>query len=112
MNAVELIGFQHGSCTDHGIGYLGGDGRAVHSQTLQPPSITLTVPVVKADSSLARYTASDAISSGEPKRPVGWRCRKNWRASGPPPSPAMRSSSEGVCTVPGHIALQRMPLPT
>jgi hypothetical protein len=25
-----------------------------HSQTLQPPSITLTVPVVNADSSLAR----------------------------------------------------------
>ena len=35
-----------------------GDGgdvpRPVHRQTLQPPSITLTVPVVKADSSLAR----------------------------------------------------------
>ena len=26
----------------------------VHRQTLQPPSITFTVPVVKADSSLAR----------------------------------------------------------
>ena len=35
----------------------GGDGGNVshaHCQTLQPPSITLTVPVVKADSSLAR----------------------------------------------------------
>src|SRR5215510_10950039 len=107
MNAVELIGFQHGSCTDHGIGYLGGDGRAVHSQTLQPPSITLTVPVVKAASSLARYTARAAISSAEPKRPVGCRCMKNFRASCPPPSEAIRSSRDGVCTVPGQIALQR-----
>ena len=31
-----------------------GNGRYVHCQTLQPPSITFTVPVVKADSSLAR----------------------------------------------------------
>ena len=31
-----------------------GDGGNVHDQTLQPPSITFTVPVVKVDSSLAR----------------------------------------------------------
>ena len=49
----------------HGIGQPldrehGDDGRAVgdrgdvHGQTLQPPSITFTVPVVKVASSLAR----------------------------------------------------------
>ena len=49
----------------HGVGHpldrqhrndrrQGGDGRNIHGQTLQPPSITLTVPVVKAASSLAR----------------------------------------------------------
>ena len=32
----------------------GGDGSNVHDQMLQPPSTTLMVPVVKADSSLAR----------------------------------------------------------
>jgi hypothetical protein len=48
-----------------------GDGRNIHRQTLQPPSITFTVPVVKADSSLARYSARAAISSADPKRPVG-----------------------------------------
>ena len=49
----------------HGIGHpfdredgddrrQGDDGRDIHSQTLQPPSMTFTVPVVKAASSLAR----------------------------------------------------------
>ena len=38
--------------------------------------ITWVVPVVKADSSLARYTAMPAISSGVPRRPLGWRARK------------------------------------
>ena len=32
----------------------GRDGQNIHRQTLQPPSITFTVPVVKAASSLAR----------------------------------------------------------
>ena len=31
------------------------------------------VPVVNEDSSLARYTASAAISSTRPSRPIGWR---------------------------------------
>ncbi len=49
----------------HGVGHpldredrddrrQGGDGRDIHGQTLQPPSMTFTVPVVKAASSLAR----------------------------------------------------------
>ena len=54
----------------------------------------------------------DMIRGRTTHRPVGWRCRKKRRASGPPPKPAMRSSSDGVWTVPGQIALQRMPLPT
>ena len=36
-----------------------------------PPSITITEPVTNADSSLARYTAISAISSGRPMRPKG-----------------------------------------
>ena len=36
---------------------------------LQPPSIRNAVPVTKADSSLARYNAAAAISSGRAMRP-------------------------------------------
>ena len=36
---------------------------------LQPPSIRKAVPVTKADSSLARYRAAAAISSGVPILP-------------------------------------------
>ena len=35
--------------------------------------MTCAVPVVKPDSSDARYTASAAISALLPTRPIGWR---------------------------------------
>ena len=38
--------------------------------------MTWAVPVVKDDSSLARYTARAAISSARPRRPMGWRSTK------------------------------------
>ena len=72
------------------------------------------VPVVNADSSEARYTASAAISAVEPTRPIGWRetnqasaCAIVWPVDSA--SAAMRSRSEGDSTVPGQIALQRTP---
>jgi hypothetical protein len=40
-------------------------------QLIQPPSMMWIWPVVKADSSLARYRASWASSSGLPRRPIG-----------------------------------------
>src|SRR5450830_1324369 len=67
----------------------------------QPPSMIWAVPVVKDDSSLARYTASAAISSARPRLwPLAWAWA--W----------MRCCSEGDMTVPGQMALQRMPCPT
>ena len=46
-----------------------------------PPSTTRAVPVVKADSSLARYTARAAISPAVPTRPMGWRAMRAARTS-------------------------------
>ena len=74
---------------------------------MKPPSTTMSTPVVKAASSLARYTAMAAISSAVPSRPIFWRATNFSRPSGP--AAAARSSIEGVSTVPGQIALQRMP---
>ena len=60
----------------------------------------MIVPVVYDDSSEARYRASAAISSGAPKRPIGWRSVKALRtASVSRPCAlawaARRSSSDG-----------------
>src|SRR5690606_13681200 len=90
---------------------------SVTVQPDQPPSMTCAVPVVNADSSLARYTASAATSSARPMRPMGWRAIKAacTVASAWPLTracSAMRWRSEGESTVPGQIALQRMPWPT
>jgi hypothetical protein len=48
---------------------------------VHPPSTTCICPVVKADSSDARYTARAAISSGRPRRPIGCRAMKASRTS-------------------------------
>jgi hypothetical protein len=47
---------------------------AVHA-TSQPPSTTITVPVVKEDASLARWSAASATSSALPNRFMAWRLR-------------------------------------
>ena len=39
---------------------------------LQPPSMMKSLPVMKEASSLARYSAAAAISSGRPIRPNAW----------------------------------------
>src|SRR5690606_34942791 len=90
---------------------------SVTVQPDQPPSIICAVPVVNADSSLARYTASDATSSARPMRPMGWRATNaaSTVASAWPLTracSAIRWRSEGESAVPGQIALQRMPWPT
>src|SRR3954453_14166971 len=64
-------------------------------------------PVVKALSSLARYTASAPISSAVPSRPIGWRLTNISRPPGP--AAAARFSIDGVSMVPGQIAFQRVP---
>ena len=48
-------------------------------QIIQPPSMTWIWPVVKPDSSLARCSASAAISSGLPSLPMGWRASNSAR---------------------------------
>ena len=78
-----------------------------------PPSMTSVCPVMNCVSSDPRYTANAAISSGVPSRPMACRAMNPVRAASSDPAAAalaaMRSSRLGVCTVPGQMALQRMP---
>src|SRR5258705_6795902 len=55
------------------LGFESGKG-AVHAAS-QPPSTTITVPVVKEDASLARWSAASATSSALPNRFMAWRVR-------------------------------------
>src|SRR6185369_6332818 len=55
------------------LGFESGKGTA-HA-TSQPPSTTITVPVVKDDASLARWSAASATSSALPNRFMAWRPR-------------------------------------
>jgi hypothetical protein len=57
--------------TDLGFGC---DKSAVHAAS-QPPSTTITVPVVKEDASLARCSAASATSPALPNRIMAWRFR-------------------------------------
>src|SRR5215217_8457702 len=79
---------------------------------LQPPSMMCSAPVVYALSSDARCSARAAISVAVPMRPMGWRATKAARAAASSPVAARRESSEGDCTVPGQMTLQRMPSAT
>ena len=64
-----------------GLGKIGAnlglesDKSAAHA-TSQPPSTTITVPVVKEDASLARWSAAPATSSALPNRFMAWRLRE------------------------------------
>ena len=71
--------------------------------------MTWVCPVVKFDSSDAKYTANAAISSGRPSLPIGCRATKSACALAESPAEPIRCSSEGDWTVPGQIALQRIP---
>src|SRR2546429_7439196 len=52
------------------------------------------------------------MSSTVPSRPMGWRAMKSLRACTGSGSALIRSCSEGVSTVPGQTALQRIPCRT
>ena len=49
------------------------------------------------------------MSSTAPRRPIGWRATKSLRACTGSAKALMRPSRDGVSTVPGHMALQRIP---
>src|SRR3546814_15010708 len=71
----------------------------------QPPSMTCSAPVVNDDSSDARYSASNAISCGLPRRPIGWRAMKSvrtcsWDLPCLPACAVIRPVSDGDSTVP------------
>src|SRR4051794_35557321 len=72
----------------------------------------LVVPVVNDASSLPRYTASAATSSGLPRRCIGWRAMKALRAASRSPVAPVRPASDGESTVRGQTALERTPSPT
>ena len=65
MRGLGKIGANLGFESDKGV---------VHA-TSQPPSTTITVPVVKEDASLARCSAVSATSSALPNRFMAWRLR-------------------------------------
>ena len=74
----------------------------------------LAVPVVKRDSSEARYSASAATSSGVPSRPIGWRatniastCSSVWPLLADSARYALAQRRRSI--VPGQMALQRTP---
>src|SRR5262249_47668062 len=89
-----------------------GRAAAHELHALQPPSTTWIAPVVYDDSSLARYTTSAAISSAVPSLPIGCRATNAARAFSGSPCAAILPRNDGVSTVPGHTALQRIPFPT
>ena len=68
--------------------------------------------MANAESSEARYTHISAISPALPSRPIGWRAMKSLRACTGSANALILPCSDGVSTVPGQMALQRMPLPT
>ncbi|MNC95721.1 hypothetical protein D3C83_129090 [compost metagenome] len=49
------------------------------------------------------------MSSTVPSRPMGWRAMKSFFACTGSAKALMRWCSDGVSTVPGPMALQRMP---
>src|ERR1700742_25240 len=79
-----------------------GVDRPLH--TVQPPSMMCATPVVNALSSLARYTASEAISSAVPRRPIGCRATNISRPLGP--GAAARAGIGGVSMGAGQMQLQ------
>src|SRR5690606_3455872 len=62
-------GVVHGSLPIEVVCHNLGSGGQAYFPALKPPSIMNSLPVTKAASSLAKYTAAAAISSGLPMRP-------------------------------------------
>src|ERR1700684_1791130 len=76
-----------------------------------PPSAVITEPVRNEESSLARNSATAALSSGVPSRPIGYLATVSASppAMSPPPRAVSIGSISGVYTVPGQMALTRTP---
>src|ERR1700733_9894938 len=74
-----------------------------------PPSGVIPEPVRNEESSLARNSATAAISSGVPSRPIGYLAVVMASPAARSPFPRARSmgSISGVYTVPGQMALTR-----
>src|SRR6185436_14064378 len=89
------------------LGFESNKG-AVHAAS-QPPSTTITVPVVKEDASLARWSAASATSSALPNRRMAWRLRDASRTGSGSALRAKLRRSIGVSMAPGAIALTRIP---
>ena len=69
---------------------------------MSPPSATIVVPVIADDSSLARKSATLAISSGRRQRPIACSAASAARGFG---ASWPRKSSSGVSTAPGTDAV-------
>src|ERR1700677_2150892 len=76
-----------------------------------PPSAVITEPVRNEESSLARKSATAAISSGAPSLPIGYLTVVSASPAARSPLPRARSmgSISGVYTVPGQMTLTRTP---
>src|SRR6266436_10211740 len=87
---------------------LEGDQSTAHAAS-QPPSTTMTVPVMNDDASLARCSAVSATSSALPNRFMAWRWRDASRTGSGSACRAKLRRSIGVSMAPGAMALTRMP---
>src|SRR6266581_8831710 len=76
---------------------------------LKPPSMMNSAPVTNADSSLAKYSAAAAISSGLPMRPTACVADISCRALSGSGYSASRAATNGVSTRPGQMQFTRMP---
>ena len=74
-----------------------------------PPSITKALPLTKRASSPARKAMPAATSSGVPIRPSSWRSSMARRAAAGSGASARILPIHSLLTVPGQMALARMP---
>src|SRR3972149_2644908 len=76
----------------------------------QPPSTESIVPVINSTLSSHKNKTAWAISSGLPRRPIGWKDLKSSSAAFLSPNCSNKPSTIGVTIVPGQIAFTRIPL--
>src|SRR6202011_5007659 len=110
----RLLGRKPRGTRVRGLGKIGtnlgfeSDKSVVHAAS-QPPSTTMTVPVVKEDASLARWSAASATSSALPNRLMACRLRDASHTGSGSAWRAKLRCSIGVSMAPGAIALTRIP---
>src|SRR5277367_2414895 len=94
-----------------GTGKWGGHWEVGGHWDVMPPSAVITEPVRNEESSLARKSATAAISSGVPSLPIGYLAvvSASPASMSPPPRAVSIGSISGVYTVPGHMTLTRTP---